>query len=280
MEFSVLGPLAVRGARGRKVAVQGTRRCELLAILLLHANEHLSAERLAEELWPDGQPKSARNALQVHISYLRKVLGEQTAIATGTASYCLRVDPDRIDARRFERLLAEGRKQLAARALETASESLRDALSLWRGPALADFRDAPFAQAEIARLEELRLAALEDRIDADLALGRARGARRRARVAGGGASLARAPAGPVDARPLPGRPAGRCARRVPASPPRARRRARDRALGRAEGPPGRDLAPRSLARPGGRGRPRLDAHPGRAPDRDDPRRSFHAVASA
>ena len=172
MEFRVLGPLAVSGARGRKVAVQGSRRCELLAILLLHANEHLSAARLAEELWPNGKPKSAHNALQVHISYLRKVLGEQSAIATAAAGYSLRVDLDRIDARRFERLLIEGRKQLATRAPEAASQTLRDALSLWRGPALADFRDAPFAQADIARLEELRLAALEDRIDADLALGR------------------------------------------------------------------------------------------------------------
>src|SRR5919109_2226515 len=171
MEFRILGPLTVRGARGRKVAVQGVRRCELLAILLLHANEHLSAERLAEELWPNGKPKSARNALQVHISYLRRALGEQAAIATGPAGYGLRVDPDRIDARRFERLLGEGRKQLAARSREAASQTLREALSLWRGPALADFRDARFAQAEIARLEGLRLAALEDRIDAELALG-------------------------------------------------------------------------------------------------------------
>jgi predicted ATPase/DNA-binding SARP family transcriptional activator len=172
MEFGVLGPLAVSGARGKKVAVHGKRRCELLAILLLHANEHVSAARLAEELWPNGKPKSAHNALQVHISYLRKVLGEQTAIATGAAGYSLRVDLDRIDARRFERLLVEGRKQLVTRAHEAACQTLRDALSLWRGPALADFRDAPFAQADIVRLEELRLAALEDRIDADLALGR------------------------------------------------------------------------------------------------------------
>ena len=178
MEFQILGPLEVR-REGTQVALGAAKQRALLAILLVHANELVSSDRLIEELWPQ-PPETAANTLQVYVGKLRKALEpERTRGAPGellltrAPGYMLRVEPDELDADRFERLLSEGRTAREAKDHATAARRLHEALELWRGPALADFTYDPFAQAEIARLEELRLDAVEERIEADLALGKA-----------------------------------------------------------------------------------------------------------
>ncbi|MGZ5322330.1 MAG: BTAD domain-containing putative transcriptional regulator, partial [Solirubrobacterales bacterium] len=130
-----------------------------------------SADRLIDELWGGGPPERAAAALRVNVSRLRKTLS-QDVLATKSPGYVIRVEPEELDLHRFERLVDEGRSLLARGLPADASERLREALSLWRGPALADFGYESFAQTAITRLEEIRLAAVELRIDADLALGR------------------------------------------------------------------------------------------------------------
>ncbi len=142
------------------------RERKLLAILLVHANEVVSTDRLVHELWGDDPPKTAVPALHNAVSRLRKALGD-TVVQTRSPGYTLEVSADELDAARFEQLLAE-----AVGPPEQAADRLREALALWRGPALADFAYEPFAQSAIARLEELHIVAIEDRIEADLALGR------------------------------------------------------------------------------------------------------------
>jgi DNA-binding SARP family transcriptional activator/DNA-binding beta-propeller fold protein YncE len=149
----------------------------VLALLLLHANEVVSTDRLIDDLWGDPPPESAGNMLQGYVSHLRKTLepsserGEHELIVSRPPGYVLKVRPDHVDAARFEQLANEGRQLLDEGEAEGAAERLRAALALWRGRALDDLAYEPFAQA-IRRLEELRLQTLEDRIDADLALGR------------------------------------------------------------------------------------------------------------
>jgi DNA-binding SARP family transcriptional activator len=167
VEFGILGPLEVV-EQDRVLALGGSRQRALLALLLIRANEVVSADRLTEELWGTEPPREAANALQYHISQLRKTLAPSDAIVTRDPGYLIRVGDDELDLLRFERLVKEAQQA----APERAARLLRDALGLWRGPALADLADAPFAQPEIRRLEELRLGALEWRVDADLALGR------------------------------------------------------------------------------------------------------------
>jgi DNA-binding SARP family transcriptional activator len=169
MDFRILGPLEVR-RDDRQVSIAGAKERALLAILLLHANEPVTADRLVDQLWGEEPPSTARKSLQVRVAALRRVLPEGM-LATRGGSYILQVDGDQLDLHRFERLLAEGRQSLADGDGKTASGTLREALALWRGPALADFAYEPFAEPAIARLEELRLAALELRIEAELALG-------------------------------------------------------------------------------------------------------------
>ena len=176
MEFQILGPLDVRGDAA-PVALGAAKQRALLAILLVHANEVVATDRLIDELWPE-PPKTAANALQVNIGKLRKALDPGRApgspgelLVTRAPGYILRVEPDELDADRFERLLSEGRRARQADDPETVAATLRRGLDLWRGPALVDFAYDPFAQAEIARLEELRLDAIEERIEADLDLG-------------------------------------------------------------------------------------------------------------
>jgi DNA-binding SARP family transcriptional activator len=172
MEYRILGGLEVR-AGPRPVSVRGPRRRALLVRLLVNANEVVPAERLLEDLWGGEPPASGPAALRVRISQLRKAIETgEPVILTRPPGYVLHVAPDELDALRFERLLARGRKELAAGTAELAAATLRDALALWRGPALADVAYETWAQAEIARLEELRRAALEERIDADLVSGR------------------------------------------------------------------------------------------------------------
>ncbi|MGH2943582.1 MAG: BTAD domain-containing putative transcriptional regulator, partial [Solirubrobacteraceae bacterium] len=150
----------------------GTKPRAVLAVLLLHANESVSAERLALALWGEDVGGSATKTVRVHVSRLRKALGDGDVITTTAAGYCLRVGPDELDADQFERLVEEGRRALAGGQAEYAAGILRDALAMWRGPALGELAFEPFAHAEVARLEEQRLAALEARIEADLAAGR------------------------------------------------------------------------------------------------------------
>jgi DNA-binding SARP family transcriptional activator len=168
MEFRILGPLEV--ADGDEVVrLAGSKQRALLAILLLNANQVVSSDRLIDELWGEQSPESERTALQVRMSQLRKALGAAGAlIVTQPPGYVMRLEPQQLDLHRFERLVEEADKAEPT----VAAGKLREALGLWRGPALADFEYESFAQASIGRLEELRLAALEKRIEADLALGR------------------------------------------------------------------------------------------------------------
>jgi DNA-binding SARP family transcriptional activator len=178
MDFRILGPLEVRDG-DRVIALGGTRQRAVLAVLLLHANQVVSSERLIDELWGEEPPKAAAASLRVFVSELRKALepkrgrrAEGQVLLTRPPGYLLRAERDELDLSRFERLLEEGRQRLVADMPEVAAQTLREALALWRGPALADFAYEPFAQAATARLEELRVTALELRIEADLALGR------------------------------------------------------------------------------------------------------------
>jgi WD40 repeat protein/DNA-binding SARP family transcriptional activator len=171
MEFRILGPLEVHGDLGA-IRVSGRKPRAVLAVLLLHANEPVSPERLALALWGEEAPGGAVSTVQVHVSRLRKALGDGEVVTTSPAGYRIRVQPGELDAERFERLVEDGRRSLAAGDADRAAAVLREALALWRGPPLADLAFEPFAQAEIARLEEQRLAALGVRIEADLAAGR------------------------------------------------------------------------------------------------------------
>jgi len=168
MEFRVLGPLEVV-EDGQALPLGGTKPRALLACLLLRANQVVSMDRLIEELWPDAAPRTAAKTIQVYVWKLRKELGEGRLV-TRPPGYVLRVDSSELDLTRFEALLEEARGVDPKRA----AEQLREALTLWRGPPLADLAYEPFAQTDIALLDELRLAALEERIEADLATGRHR----------------------------------------------------------------------------------------------------------
>jgi DNA-binding SARP family transcriptional activator len=168
MEARLLGPLELEHA-GAPVPLGAPAQRALLARLLLEPNRTVSVERVIEDVWGDDVPSSAVKMVQVHVSRLRKGL-PAGSLVTRPPGYVLEIEPSSIDLVRFDRLHGQGRQALAAGAPGRAADALRAALALWRGPALAEF-DAPFARIEAARLEELRLACLEDRIEADLALG-------------------------------------------------------------------------------------------------------------
>jgi len=172
----ILGPLEVV-IDGRPVELPSAKARLLLAALVVRANEVVSTDRLFEVLWGAQPPASAANTIQTYVKHLRSALEPDRArrqvgrlLVTRPPGYMLSVEPDRIDAVRFEHLAEQGRRELAG-APATAAATLRSALALWRGDALTDFTFEPFAQADITRLTELRLSALEDRIDADLLLG-------------------------------------------------------------------------------------------------------------
>ena len=169
MEFRILGPLEVE-QDGHSLGLGGAQQRALLAVLLIHRGEVLSTDRLIDELWVERAPPTAAKTVQGYVSQLRKVLGED-AIVTRGHGYVLAVGPDRVDVARFEALVSEGRTALADGDAAGADQRLCEALGLWRGEPLADFAYESFAQAEIARLQESRLSALEARIDAELALG-------------------------------------------------------------------------------------------------------------
>ena len=176
MDFRILGPLEVLD-EGRPIALGGSRQRALLALLLVHANETLTTDRLIDELWGEHPPAKAAKTVQMQLSRLRKALageagnGSAGVVVTRERGYELVLDPERLDAQRFERLVAEGRSELAADRPERAVAALEGALSLWRGAPLAELAYEPFAQREIARLDDLRATALEALIEAKLALG-------------------------------------------------------------------------------------------------------------
>ncbi len=169
LEIRLLGPVEV-DRDGVRVSLGGQKRRALLAVLALESGRVASVDRLIEALWPGDPPETAAHAVQVYVSQLRKALGP--VIASRAPGYALEVDPGRVDMHRFSRLASEGSAALAGGEAASAELALREALALWRGPALADFLYEPFAQTEIARLEELRTVVLEQRVEADLALGR------------------------------------------------------------------------------------------------------------
>jgi class 3 adenylate cyclase len=171
LEFRILGPVEALDREGRALQLPRGRPRALLALLLVHATEAVPVDRVIEELWGDQLPENPHNAAQGVASRLRRAIGTEVVLSEA-GGYRLRLEPGERDSDRFEELAARGRGELARGDAAGAAETLRRALGLWRGPALADVRFERFAQSEVARLEELRLACSEARIDADLALGR------------------------------------------------------------------------------------------------------------
>ena len=166
----MLGPLEVERG-GRRLAVGGARQRAVLAVLVLNVNRIVSRDRLVDAVWGESPPETAARALQVYVSGLRKILGAER-IVTRPPGYLLQAEPDSVDLNRFESLVDAGKEALAAGDALRASEQLEQALQLWRGEALEDLESAPEAEREGLRLAELRLAAIEERVDAELALGR------------------------------------------------------------------------------------------------------------
>ena len=173
MEYRILGPLEV-AYEGEPVPLGRMKERLVLAVLLLHANEFVSRERLIDELWGAAPPPTAKKAVNVYISQLRKALGRNghDPVSTADGGYRLGVDDDELDLSRLRRLLSTARERESAGELEAAAELLREGLGLWRGPTLAGLLLESHGREEISQLDELRLTALMDRIDCDLALGR------------------------------------------------------------------------------------------------------------
>ena len=170
MEFRILGPIEVH-CDGQPLPIGAGRQRALLAVLLVHANQTVSRDRLVNHVWGERSPPTAVKALQGHVSALRRVLGADTIVTRGSG-YELRVGAGQLDRARFEDLRERGLRALVDGRADEATGAFREALGLWRGAPLDDVAYESFAQAEIARLEELRAVTLEDRVDADLACGR------------------------------------------------------------------------------------------------------------
>jgi len=177
MELRILGPLEVVGDDGTAIAIGGSRERALVARLALSPNRVGSSSQLIVDLWGDAATDGAEHALRVHVSRLRKLLrpaGLDTLVETRSPGYVLRVEPSHVDAEQFEALAAHGREAVGAGEHAEASRVFRESLQLWRGPALADLVEFPFAAADAARLEERRLSVLEETLNVELALGRHR----------------------------------------------------------------------------------------------------------
>jgi len=178
LEYRLLGPVAaLRG--DESLDLGGYRQRALFALLLINANEVVSTDRIVDELWGESAGKDRQNALWVGVSRLRSALepdrekrSDGTILVTRQPGYMLSVDADDVDANRFEALAREGRALLETDP-GAGALVLNEALGLWRGHALEEFTYEPFATAAVGRLEEMRLAAVEDRVDADLRIGRA-----------------------------------------------------------------------------------------------------------
>jgi DNA-binding SARP family transcriptional activator len=180
MRFQVLGPLEVEADNG-PVALGGPKERLLLALLLTRPNQVVSVEALVRGLWAEQPPPTAAKTLQSHVKRLRRALEPGRArgaagevLVTRQPGYLLRVAPGALDAARFAELTEAARGALAGGAADAAGSMLREALGLWRGRAFEEFADAEFGAAEADRLADLRLVAVEDRIEADLRLGRHR----------------------------------------------------------------------------------------------------------
>ena len=170
MRYRILGPLAITGG-SEQVRLTAPKHRALLLYLLLNRNKTVSVDRLLDALWPEGPPSRALKTLQLYVSQVRKALGNGD-LETRPAGYALVVGDDQLDAAVFERMLGEGRNAVATGNEHLGSALLTRALTLWRGEALVDVAYADFATAEMWRLEELRIACIEERIEADLSLGR------------------------------------------------------------------------------------------------------------
>jgi ABC-type transport system substrate-binding protein/DNA-binding SARP family transcriptional activator len=173
IDYRLLGPLEVT-AGGHALDVGGLKQRALLAILLLHANQPVPRDVLIEQLWGERPPAGPDHAVDVYVWRLRKTLDPvagSPCVLTRAGGYLLRVAPEQVDLVRFDHLAHDGQGSLAAGRADRAAGQFREALALWRGPPLADFRGEAFAQAEITRLEKRRAEVAEDRIEADLALG-------------------------------------------------------------------------------------------------------------
>ncbi len=171
LDFRVLGPLEVLEGE-RVLALGGTRQRSVLALLVLHRGETLSSDRLIDELWGESPPADAQTALQQHVSRLRKALEPHAVLVTRAPGYALDAGPEQVDLERFRRLARQGQGELDAGSADAAARTLHAALELWRGPALSDLANEPFAATAVRELEDERLAVLEARIEADLACGR------------------------------------------------------------------------------------------------------------
>ena len=169
MEFRILGPLHVEGPNG-PISVDAGKARALLELLLLHANEVIPTDRLVDSLWGDSPPDTAEHGVEVYVSRLRRALGADR-FETHAGGYCIRVDEDELDLKRFERLTAAGREAVDDADAALAVRLFREAEALWRGPPVAELGSSERTQAEIARLDELHLAEIEARIDAMLATG-------------------------------------------------------------------------------------------------------------
>ena len=173
MEFRILGPLEVLDD-GVPVPLGTLKERVVLAVLLLHANEVVSRERLMDDLWGASPPPTAKKAVSVYVSKLRKTLARngEDPIAPAAGGYRITVEPDRLDAARAQRFVTDAGERTAAGDLDAAAQLFRDVLALWRGSTLAGLTLESQGRDEVARLDELRLTALMDRIDCDLAQGR------------------------------------------------------------------------------------------------------------
>ncbi|GAB3418787.1 BTAD domain-containing putative transcriptional regulator [Flindersiella endophytica] len=171
MRFGILGETSVWHDDGSELALGGPARRALLALLLARAGHVVTTDALIDDLYGAGPPSDAGHALQSQVSRLRRLLGDTAPIERTAAGYRLAVDPEAVDAHRFEQFADQGREALRRGDHRLAAGLLREALALWRGAALADATEAPSVQAWITRLDERRLGALEDRIEADLLVG-------------------------------------------------------------------------------------------------------------
>jgi predicted ATPase/DNA-binding SARP family transcriptional activator len=172
LEFRILGPLEIR-RDGEPVALPPPRAQAALVVLLVHANRVVSVDQLCDELWQEQPPPTARSALHVHIAALRRALGPDARLSTRPPGYILELDDQQVDALAFERELSVVRSARHGNGMD-AAERLRAVLALWRGDALSEFSDQPCARLEATRLEELRMEALEHRVDIELADGRSK----------------------------------------------------------------------------------------------------------
>ncbi len=171
-EFAILGELEVR-RNGDRLELGSSRQRALLARLLISPNEAVSMDRLIDDFWRGDPPDQARHGIHVYMSRLRKALGpDGDRLERYATGYRIRIQPDELDSTRFERLAAEGRRELENHRAHAALDTLTRALGMWRGSALADFTDDPFARSETVRLNELRLDTFEQRVWADLECGR------------------------------------------------------------------------------------------------------------